>query len=216
MSPNASRRRPVPPPVKARFFASSGAFRKWLEAHHARANDVWLGFHRKDSGKRGLNYPEAVDVALCFGWIDGIRKKLDATTYTNRFTPRKPGSIWSLVNIRHVERLKAAGLMHAAGLAAYERRDPARSGIYSFEVRPNAFPAALEARVRALPAAWAHFNEQPPGYRRLAIFYVISAKREETQQRRLQLVIDAHSRGERIGVLFGQTGPKKSSSKSRR
>jgi uncharacterized protein YdeI (YjbR/CyaY-like superfamily) len=208
MSPDASRRRPVPPPVKARFFATTRAFRQWLESNHARAGEIWLGFHCKASGKRGLSYAEAVDVALCFGWIDGIRKKLDETAYTNRFTPRKPGSIWSLVNMRHVERLKAAGAMHAAGLEAYERRDPARSGVYSFEVRPNAFPAALESRLRAVPAAWEYFTEQPPGYRRLAIFYVISAKREETQLLRLQRVIDASAAGMRIGVLFGQTGPK--------
>jgi uncharacterized protein YdeI (YjbR/CyaY-like superfamily) len=112
------------------------------------------------------------------------------------------------VNVRHIERLKAAGSMHAAGLEAYERRDPAKSGVYSFEVRPNAFPAALESRLRAVPAAWEYFTEQPPGYRRLAIFYVISAKREETQLLRLQRVIDASAAGMRIGVLFGQTGPK--------
>jgi uncharacterized protein YdeI (YjbR/CyaY-like superfamily) len=207
MSPKTSRRRASNALVTARFFPSAAAFRRWLEASHARAAEIWLGFHRKAANRRGLTYPEAVDLALCFGWIDGIRKKLDDTTYANRFTPRKPGSIWSLVNIRHVERLTAAGLMHPAGVAAFERRDPARSGIYSFEVRPNTFPEPLEARVRDVPKAWAHFNEQPPGYRRLAIFFVISAKREETQQRRLQQVIDAHERGMRIGVLFGQTGP---------
>ena len=114
------------------------------------------------------------------------------------------------MNIRHVERLKAAGVMHAAGLAAYERRDPTKSGVYSFEVRPDVFPTALEARVREVPAAWAYFNEQPPGYRRLAIFYVISAKREETRVQRIQRVIDASAAGMRVGVLFGQTGPNKS------
>jgi uncharacterized protein YdeI (YjbR/CyaY-like superfamily) len=207
MSPKALRRPSAPPPVTARFFTSAAAFRRWLETHHGRADEIWLGFYRKAANQRGISYSEAVDLALCFGWIDGIRKKLDDTRYANRFTPRKPGSIWSLVNIRHVERLTAAGLMHQAGVDAFERRDPAKSGIYSFEVRPNAFPPPLEARIRAVPAAWAHFNEQPPGYRRLAIFFVISAKREETQLRRLQQVIDASAAGRRIGVLFGQTGP---------
>lgn len=194
-------------PADARFFPSSDAFRRWLERHHAEAVELWVGFHRKDARRRGLTYSEAVDAALCFGWIDGIRKKRDDTTYVNRFTPRKPGSIWSLVNIRHVERLTTAGLMHPAGIAAFERRDPARSGIYSFEVRPQQFPRPLEARLRAVPRAWDHFNAQPPGYRRLAIFYVISAKREDTQHTRLQRVIAAHAQGVRLGVLFGQTGP---------
>jgi uncharacterized protein YdeI (YjbR/CyaY-like superfamily) len=208
MSPKASRRPPSPPLVAARFFTSAAAFRRWLEANHGRAHEIWLGFYKKAAERRGITYAEAVDLALCFGWIDGIRKKLDDTSYANRFTPRKPGSTWSLVNIRHVERLTAEGLMHQAGVDAFERRDPAKSGIYSFEVRPNAFPSALEARFRAVPAAWTHFNQQPPGYRRLAIFFVISAKREETQLRRLQMVIDAAAAGKRVGVLFGQTGPK--------
>lgn len=168
-------------------------------------DEVWLGFYKKTAKRRGLTYPEAVDAALCFGWIDGIRKSLDEDSYTNRFTPRKPGSIWSNVNVRHVERLTAEGLMQAPGLAAFARRDPAKSGIYSFETRPNAFPEPLEARFRAVPAAWAHFNEQPPGYRRLAIYYVISAKREETRSQRLERVIQGHKRGVRLGVLFGQT-----------
>ena len=190
-----------------RFFTSAEALRRWMERHHDRVGEVWLGFYRKHTKRRGISYSEALDVALCFGWIDGIRKKLDETSYTNRFSPRRPGSIWSTVNIRHVERLTAAGLMHPAGLAAYERRDPAKSGIYSFEQRPRQFPAALEARFRAVPAGWAHFTSQPPGYQRLAIWFVVSAKREETQLRRLQQVIDASASGMRVGVLFGQTGP---------
>jgi len=160
----------------ARFFTSQAAFRRWLEANHARAAFVWLGFHRKSA------------------------------TYANRFTPRKPGSIWSRINIAHVERLTAAGLMHPAGLAAFARRDPARSGVYSFEQRPERFPDHHEARLRSVEAAWQYFSEQPPGYRRLAIWWVISAKREATQLRRLDSVIDASARGVRLGVLFGQTG----------
>jgi uncharacterized protein YdeI (YjbR/CyaY-like superfamily) len=203
--------------VEARFFTSADAFRRWLERHHGRASELWIGFYRKGTGPNSLEYPEAVDAALCFGWIDGIRKKRDDTTYVNRFTPRKPGSVWSRVNIARVERLKAAGLMHAAGLAAYEKRDEKKSGIYSFEQRPERFPAALEARFRVAAKAWAHFSEQPPGYRRLGIWWVVSAKREETQLRRLQQLIDAHAAGVRIGVLFGQTGtvPAPAGSKAR-
>ena len=111
MSPNASGRRPGAPTVKPRFFASADAFRSWLEANHARMDEVWLGFYKKAAKRRGLTYPDAVDAALCFGWIDGIRKSLDENSYTNRFTPRKPGSIWSNVNVRPVERLTAAGHM---------------------------------------------------------------------------------------------------------
>lgn len=201
-----TRTRPAAMPVAARFFTSSDAFRRWLERRHASATEIWIGFYRKDSGRGGITYAEALDAALCFGWIDGIRKKLDASSYTNRFTPRKPGSVWSNVNVRHVERLKAAGLMHQSGLDAYGRRDPARSGIYSFEQRPKQFPPAHEARFRARARAWKHFSEQPPGYQRLGIWYVMSAKRDETQARRLQQLIDAHARGVRIGVLFGQSG----------
>ena len=204
-----SRKTSAPGPPASRFFASADAFRRWLERHHGRASEVWVGFHRKDTGRTGLGYLEAIDVALCFGWIDGIRKKLDETTYTNRFTPRKPGSIWSRINIARVERLIAAGLMAQAGISAYEKRDAKKSGIYSFEQRPERFPPALEARFRAVPPAWAHFSEQPPGYRRLGMWWVISAKREETQLRRLQQLIDASKRGLRVGVLFGQTGTQK-------
>ena len=203
---NRARTRPASSPGPLRFFASAEAFRTWLEKNHARAGELWLGFHQKRSERRGVDYDAAVEAALCFGWIDGLRKKLDETTYANRFTPRKPGSNWSRINIARVERLLAAGLMHEAGKAAYDKRDEAKSGIYSFEQRPERFPAALEARFQAVPAAWAHFSEQPPGYRRLGTWWVISAKREETQLRRLQQLIDAHAKGVRIGVLFGQTG----------
>jgi uncharacterized protein YdeI (YjbR/CyaY-like superfamily) len=202
----SSRTGPATTPGPLRFFASADAFRNWLERNHANVTELWLGFHQKRSQKNGIAYDTAVEIALCFGWIDGLRKKLDETTYANRFTPRKPGSNWSRINIARVERLLAAGLMHEAGKAAYEKRDEARSGVYSFEQRPERLTPALEAQFQALPAAWAHFCEQPPGYRRLGMWWILSAKRDETRQRRLQLLIDAHARGRRIGVLFGQTG----------
>lgn len=176
-----------------------------MRSHRTRT-ELWVGFHRKGLGKAGLDYQTAVDIALCFGWIDGIRRKLDQTTYTNRFTPRKPGSIWSRINIARVERLEAQGLMQAAGLEAYARRHEARSGVYSFEQRPEALPPSLERRFRQRPRAWAHFSAEPPGYRRLAIWWISSAKREETQRRRLDQLIEASAHGHRLGVLFGQTG----------
>lgn len=192
-----------PPAV---FFDDREAFRGWLATHHATGREIWVGFHRKGTGAAGLDYDTAVEVALCFGWIDGIRKKLDDTRYANRFTPRKPGSAWSLVNIARIERLTAAGLMHEAGLRAFAGRDPARSGIYSFEQRPEAFPPDLERVFRRHRRAWTHFTAQPPGYRRLAIWFVVSAKREETRQRRLAQLIEVSGQGQRLGVLFGQTG----------
>src|SRR5215217_8829560 len=119
--------------MKAKFFSSPGEFRQWLEQNHDSASELLVGFHKKLSGKKSVTYAEALDEALCFGWIDGVRRSLDETRYTIRFTPRKPRSIWSLVNVRHVERLKKEGRMHKAGLEVYERRDPKRTGIYSFE-----------------------------------------------------------------------------------
>ena len=153
-----------------------------------------------------MTYADAVEVALCFGWIDGIRKSLDATSYVNRFTPRKADSVWSQINIARVEALIARGEMHQSGLDAYAKRDPAKSGIYSFEQRPQSFPPELERRFRTAKGAWTHFNAQPPGYRRLAIWWVSSAKREETRLRRLSQLIEVSGQGMRIGALFGQTG----------
>jgi uncharacterized protein YdeI (YjbR/CyaY-like superfamily) len=145
-------------------------------------------------------------VALCYGWIDSVRKKLGPTTYTNRFTPRKPGSVWSRINLARVERLIASGQMRRPGREAYARRQAARSGVYSFEQRPDAFPPELERRFKTRARAWAHFNQQPPGYRRLAIWWVSSAKREETRVRRIEQLITVSAKGLRLGVLFGQTG----------
>ncbi len=192
--------------ISVSFFRDAGHFRSWLEEHHDRHTELWVGFYKKGTGQTGLDYPTAVDVALCFGWIDGIRKGLDEVSYINRFTPRKARSIWSRVNIAKVEALIARGEMHQAGLDAYAKRDDARSGVYSFERRPEAFPAAMERRFRANRAAWSFFGKQPPGYRRLAIWWVTSARRDETRERRLAQLIDVSARGMRLGVLFGQTG----------
>src|SRR5918912_3317140 len=119
--------------MKPRFFSSQEQFRRWLEQNHASAKELLVGFHKKGSGKKSITYAEALDEALCFGWIDGVRRNFNETSYTIRFTPRRPRSIWSLVNVRHVERLQKEGRMHAAGLDAYAQRDPKRTGIYSFE-----------------------------------------------------------------------------------
>ena len=191
------------------FFASPGEFRAWLEANHDREKELLVGFHKKGSGKPSITWPESVDEALCFGWIDGVRRSLDAERYTIRFTPRKPTSIWSNVNIAKVEMLLKAGRMRPAGMAAWERRDPEKSGIYSFERQhPAEFDAEMERRFRRAREAWRFFQAQPPGYRRLATHYVTSAKRPETRERRLTSLIERSARGERI-TETASTTPRK-------
>lgn len=192
--------------MKPTFFASAAAFRAWLERHHATASELWIGYYKKSSGRGGMVYREALDEALCFGWIDGRVKSIDAARYMQRFTPRKPGSIWSNVNVRHVARLDAAGKMRPAGLAAFAARDEKKTGIYSFEKRPENFPADLERIFRAQPSAWSFWQAQPPGYRRTITHWVISAKRDETRQRRLAGVIAESAANRRVDLLKPPTG----------
>lgn len=192
---------PTPAPNSAptpKFFRTAVEFRRWLEKNHATARELWVGYYKKASGRGGMVYREALDEALCFGWIDGITKSIDADSYMQRFSPRRPGSIWSNINVRHVERLKAAGKMHAAGLAAFAARDPKKTGIYSFENRPKEFPLALEKTFRRNKEAWAFWQAQPPGYRRLMTWWVLSGKLEETQQKRLTKLIAESAAGRRI------------------
>ena len=186
--------------MKPKFFSTPAEFRTWLEQNHDKASELMIGFHRKSSGKKSITYHEALDEALCFGWIDGVRRKLNETSYEQRFTPRKPRSIWSLVNVRHVERLKNEGRMHASGLEAYERRTPERTGIYAFENRPKQLSPAYEKRFRQNKIAWKFFEEQPTYYKNLMIFRIMSAKKEETQIRRLEQTIECSANGERMGL----------------
>jgi uncharacterized protein YdeI (YjbR/CyaY-like superfamily) len=185
-----------------RFFATPDKWRQWLEKNHARATELWVGMHRKASGTPSITWPQAVDEALCFGWIDGIRKSIDETRYKNRFTPRKKGSNWSAVNIARVGALTKEGRMHPAGLAAFETRDPKKSGVYSFEQRETAtLGDELERRFRANAKAWAFFEAQPPYYRRVATFWVVSAKQMATRERRLDALINDSAAGRRVGPL---------------
>jgi uncharacterized protein YdeI (YjbR/CyaY-like superfamily) len=195
--------------VQPRFFRTASAFHDWLEKHHATKTELLVGIHKKGSGKASLTYPEALDEALAFGWIDGVRKSYDADSYTIRFSPRQARSIWSKVNIKRVGELIAAGRMQPAGLAAFERRDEKLSGVYSFE-REEAKFGAQELKAFAADAkARVFFDAQPPGYRRLCAFWVMSAKKVETRERRMGLLI-AHSRkGERLPPL---ASPSKSKS----
>ena len=187
--------------MEPKFFTSPEKFRQWLAKNHDRAGELLVGFHKKDSGKKSITYAQALDEALCFGWIDGVRKRLDETSYTIRFTPRKPKSIWSNVNVRHVERLTKEGRMAEPGLKTYALRDPKRTGIYAFENRPKEFSPEYEKNFRANKAAWEFFQTLPPSFRRTSIFWVMSAKKEETQRRRLEQLIAKCEKGERPGVL---------------
>jgi uncharacterized protein YdeI (YjbR/CyaY-like superfamily) len=184
------------------FFATPAGFRAWLERHHTDRTEVIVGFHMKASGTPSMTWSEAVDEALCFGWIDGVRRTVDATRYTIRFTPRAARSTWSAVNVARVEALTAEGRMTPAGLAAFERRDPARTAIYSHEQRAAAtLEPAMERRFRADRAAWAWFQDQAPSYRRQATWWVVSAKKPETRERRLEQLIADSAAGRRVGPL---------------
>lgn len=189
--------------MKLKYFKTAASFRQWLEANHASATELWLGFYKKDSGKVGITYAEALDEALCFGWIDGLKKRVDEFSFTHRFTRRKPKSNWSLINLRHVERLKKAGLMRAAGLKAFAARSLAKSGVYSFENKPRQLSPELEQQFKSDKPAWDFFQQQPPGYRRVASFWVMSAKQAKTRERRLARLMKDSSHGRRLGLLGG-------------
>lgn len=186
-------------------FATSTDFHRWLQKNHAIKAELVVGFYKKDSGRGGLTYAEALDEALCFGWIDGVRRSLGADSYTIRFTPRKNGSIWSQVNIRHVERLTKQGRMKPTGVTAFAARTANRTGLYSFENRPQAFPPELEQRFQANRKAWTFFSQQPPGYQRTSIWWIISAKQEPTRDRRLARLMSESAASRRIdlGSPFG-------------
>jgi uncharacterized protein YdeI (YjbR/CyaY-like superfamily) len=170
-----------------------------MALNHAAADELLVGFHKKATGRPSLTWPESVDEALSFGWIDGVRRRIDDASYAIRFTPRRKGSTWSAINIRRVAVLAEAGRMHPAGLAAFAKRSGKKSAVYSYEQR---YEARLEAphakRFRARRAAWAFFAAQPPSYRQIAIYWVVSAKKDETRRARLDRLIEASAAGRRI------------------
>jgi len=180
-----------------KFFRTQAAFRAWLERHHRSERELLVGFFHIGSGTPSITYPQARDQALCFGWIDGIRRNHDATSYTVRFTPRKADSTWSRVNLGRVKELKAEGRMRPAGIKAFEARDPKKAELYSFENPPRALDAAAVRAFKGNRRAWAWFEKQAPWYRRTAAWWVMSAKREETRARRLAMLISSAARGER-------------------
>lgn len=185
--------------MKPTFFPTPSAFRAWLQKHHKTEQELLVGFYKKGSGKPSITWPESVDEALCFGWIDGVRRSHGEDAYTIRFTPRRPTSIWSAVNIARVAELTKRKRMRAAGLAAFAKRTSEKSGIYSYEQRHTVeFEPSIEKRFRANRAAWTFFAAQPPGYRRNIIRYVCSAAQEDTRLRRLDKVMAACESGRRL------------------
>jgi len=189
-------------PAKPRYFATPADFRAWLTANHATAPELLVGFHKVGSGKPSITWPQSVDQALCFGWIDGVRRTLGTSAYTIRFTPRRPRSIWSAINTRRFAALEAAGQVAPAGRAAFAAREAKRSGVYSFErATPAAFDPAQRKAFVANAKAWAFFTSRPPWYQRTATHWVVSAKKPETRDKRLRTLIADSAAGRTIGPL---------------
>jgi uncharacterized protein YdeI (YjbR/CyaY-like superfamily) len=182
------------------FFESPDQFYAWLEQHHDTEAEVYVGYWKKHTGKPSLTWSQAVDQALCFGWIDGRVNRIDEERHMQRFTPRRPGSNWSKVNVEKIAKLKEAGLMRPAGIVAFERRSDDKTGVYSFE-RATSLAPEYEGRLRANQAAADYFDSRPPWYRRTAISLVMSAKREETRERRLRQLIEDSAAGRDIKQL---------------
>jgi uncharacterized protein YdeI (YjbR/CyaY-like superfamily) len=183
------------------FFETLSAFRGWLELHHSTHRELWIGLHHRQSGTPGISYKEAVDTALCFGWIDGVRKAQGPASYKIRFSPRRKSSIWSAINLRRVKELEKLGLMAEPGLKAYHGRDLRKQKLYSFENRPRTLPPRYITLFRQKKRALAYYRSQPPWYRRTTAWWILSAKREETRLRRLKILIDHCERGIWLGAL---------------
>lgn len=189
-----------------RFFETRDALYQWLEAHHATLSEAWIGIHKKGSGRPSIVWTDVVDVVLCFGWIDGKGKSIDEKTFQIRITPRRKGSIWSAINARRIPELTALGMMRPPGLEAFAARKEARTAIYSHEqAGPVELDAAAVTRFQANEPAWAWFQAQPPSYRKAASWWVISAKKEETRQRRLETLIADSAAGRRVAPLAPRT-----------
>ncbi|HSK17616.1 MAG TPA: YdeI/OmpD-associated family protein [Longimicrobiales bacterium] len=187
--------------VAPKFFRDSDQLRAWLAKHHASRSELWVGLYKKGSGQPSITWPELVDQLLCFGWIDGVRKSVDEKSYANRVTPRRQGSTWSAINLKRARELIDLGLMEPAGRAAYDARDEAKTNRYSFERDQVSLTPEYEAMFRKNRKAWRFFESQPPGYRKTATWWVMSAKREDTRRRRLDVLISDSANGERIGLL---------------
>lgn len=191
----------MPTPHDVVFFTTPAELRAWFAANHGTATELWVGFHRKRSGRLSITWQDLVDEELCFGWIDSVRYSLGNDQSAQRVTPRRKRSVWSAVNIRRFKELENQGLVHPSGRAAFEAREEARSRVYSYENRSGELDPSGVARFRKLASAWDFFQAQPPWYRRSAVHWVMSAKREATRDRRLDVLIESSGRGERIAPL---------------
>ena len=184
--------------MKPEFFQTSADFRTWLKRNHATATELWVGFYKKNSGKPSITWPESVDQALCFGWIDGIRKRVDEISYQIRFTPRRRGSIWSATNIKRAEELVRQKQMRPTGLHALAARIENKSGIYSYEQRSTEWEQPYAKLLKKNQAALNFFNKQPPSYRKMIGWWIVSAKKEETRMARLAKLISESAKGKRV------------------
>jgi uncharacterized protein YdeI (YjbR/CyaY-like superfamily) len=190
--------------MNSQYFTSPIKFHQWLKKHHATSTELLVGFYKKSSGRPSITYQEALDEALCFGWIDGIRKTVDEERYTIRFTPRKPTSNWSNVNIKRAKELMAEERMTSAGLAAFEARKAEKSAVYTYENRPQKLAPEYEKKFRANKPAWEYFQSQAPYYQRTACGWVMTAKKEETRLRRLATLLEDSAHGRRLGIMGGK------------
>ena len=186
---------PTPRPRDVRYFTSPAELRDWFDANHESASELWLGYHRKATGRPTVTWSDAVDEALCVGWIDSVRYRVDEERSAQRFTPRRKGSNWSAINVAKVATLTEQGRMRPAGIAAFEARSPEKTAIYSYERDAAAFTHDETARFRRDAAAWADWERRPPSYRKGATYWVTSAKRPETRARRLDQLIEASASG---------------------
>jgi uncharacterized protein YdeI (YjbR/CyaY-like superfamily) len=190
-----------PHPDEVLFLTSTDELRGWFDANHTTALELWLGYHKKSTGRPTITWSDAVDEALCVGWIDSVRYSLDDERSAQRFTPRRKGSSWSAINVRKVAELTAQGRMRPAGLAAFEARDPERTAIYSYEREAAALTDAEVGRLRANAAAWADWERRPPSYKRAITYWIVSAKKPETRARRLDALIQASAAREPVGPM---------------
>ena len=200
----------MPVPHDVVFFEGLQQLRAWFEANHDTASELWVGYHRQRTGRPSVTWQDVVDQELCFGWIDSVRYSLGDDSSAQRITPRRKGSTWSAINIKRFGELERLGLVHPNGRAAFERRDEARSGIYSYENRGRGLDGPLEAEFRKHTRAWKFFEAQPPSYRSTAAYWVMSAKRDETRRRRLERLIEHSRNGERVPP-FQASRPRRSS-----
>ena len=199
-------------PENIQHFATSADFARWLKKHHAKAEVLWLGYHKRATGTPSITWPESVDEALCFGWIDGLRKRIDDERYVIRFTPRKTGSTWSAVNVHRMEALVALGRVQKAGLLAYEARSSDRTAIYAYEQRSPELEDQYEKLFRKNQKAWAFYQAQAPSYRKSANWWVVSAKQESTRTRRLTQLIADSAAGRRLAQYDWNQRPKQGDS----